>query len=175
MPCSRSTSTPATGAAPAPRCATGDAVNVAAVRPAAQIRKSQWRMAAIIRGRNVASRRSVCWVLFGEAIEDVDQLGQTLAALLFALGDASRHTILHVMSEDTQADPVERGFGSRQLLKDFDAEPRLLHHSADPADLPLYPVEPGYETLLLRFIQHDSLTTYETPQARRARILKQGP
>jgi hypothetical protein len=28
---------------------------------------------------------------------------------------------------------------------------------------------------LLRFIQHDSLTTYETPQARRARILKQGP
>ena len=74
-------------------------------------------------------------MLFGEAIEDVDELVRTLAASCSPWATPVG-TNFNVMSEDTQADPVERGFGGRQLLKDFDTEPRLLHHPADPADLP---------------------------------------
>jgi hypothetical protein len=45
------------------------------------------------------------------------------------------------MFEDGEADAVERGLGGRELLEDFDAQARFLHHAPDAADLSFDPVQ----------------------------------
>jgi len=61
-----------------------------------------------------------------------------------------------VEAEDGKTDAVERGFGGGELLKDFDAEPWLLDHAPDAANLPFDPVQPGDDSLLLCLVQHAS-------------------
>jgi hypothetical protein len=59
-----------------------------------------------------------------------------------------------VKLEDGEADPIQGGFGSGELLQDLHAQARLLHHSTNPADLPFNPIEPGDDGLLLLCVQH---------------------
>ena len=86
------------------------------------------------------------WVvvcLLREPIKDVDEFAESFAALVLALRHAVRHAAFDVMTEYAEADTVERGFGSRKLLKNLDAEPRFLHHPANAPDLALNPIEAG--------------------------------
>ena len=78
-----------------------------------------------------------------EAIEDVHELRQLLASFRISLGHAFGHAVVHVISEDGEADAVEGCLGGRQLLENLDAEPGLLHHSANASDLPFDPIETG--------------------------------
>lgn len=84
-----------------------------------------------------------------KAVEDIEQLGEALRALAVTLLDRRRDALFDVKLEDHQADAIEGRLGGRELLKDLDAQPRLLDHPADAADLPLDPVQPGDERLLL--------------------------
>ena len=59
-------------------------------------------------------------------------------------------------AEDREADPVQGGFGRRELLEDFDAEARLLHHATDATHLPFDAVESCDDSLLLCLVQHGS-------------------
>ena len=90
----------------------------------------------------------------GEAIEDIDQLGQALLPLDFPLLDAFGDALLDMTTQHRQADPVERRLGCRELLEDLDAEPRFLDHSPDAAHLPLDTVQARNQGLLLGGIQH---------------------
>ena len=73
--------------------------------------------------------------LLREAVEDIDQLGQAPRALLFPLFDAVGHALLDVKLEHGQADTVEGGLGSGELLQDLDAQAWLLDHAADSPNL----------------------------------------
>ncbi|MDQ3421483.1 MAG: hypothetical protein M3541_22380, partial [Acidobacteriota bacterium] len=66
-------------------------------------------MARLTRGR-----------LFGETVEDGDELIQPAFAFDLAKFDAFGHTLLDVCLDDGKADAIEGGFGSGELLKDFD-------------------------------------------------------
>src|SRR5690606_2552522 len=90
----------------------------------------------------------------GEAIEDVDQLGQALLPLDLSFIDPFRDALLDVTAQHGQADPVERRLSCRELLEDLDAQPRFLDHSPDAAHLPLDTVQARNEGLLLGGIQH---------------------
>ena len=92
--------------------------------------------------------------LFGEAIEDVDELGETLGPLGIALGDALGHARFDVEAEDREADAIQRRFGGGELLQDFHAQARLLDHPPDAAYLPFDAVQPCDDSLLLRLVQH---------------------
>jgi hypothetical protein len=61
--------------------------------------------------------------------------------------------------EHREADPIERGLGSRELLKKLDAQPRFLHHPADPSNLTLDAVQSRHDRLLLRLVHHKDLYT----------------
>ena len=97
----------------------------------------------------------VPWVLFGEAIEDIHELRQPLRFFGFTLPDTFRDASLDVVLENGETDPVQRRFCSRELLKNVDAEPRLLHHAPDAANLSFDPVQSRDEALLLCLIQHE--------------------
>jgi hypothetical protein len=99
-----------------------------------------------------ARRRKARGALLREPIEDVDQFAQAFPALILSLGHAVWHARVHVMPEDTEADAVEGSFGGRQLLKDFDTKPGLLHHPPDSPDLPFNPIETRDQGLLLWLI-----------------------
>ena len=92
--------------------------------------------------------------LFGEAIEDVDELRQAPGLFRLALGDAFGHAAFHVMFEHREADAVERGLGGGKLLQDVETGARLLHHATDAADLTLDAVETSDEALLLLVVEH---------------------
>jgi 3-oxoadipate enol-lactonase len=79
-----------------------------------------------------------------------------LPTLFVAASDAFGHAGLDVILEDREADAVERGLGRRQLLEQFDARTRLLHHSANASDLALDPIQPRDKGLLLSLLQHRS-------------------
>ena len=80
-------------------------------------------------------------VLPREPIDDIYQFGQLFTPFRIAFGDALRHAVVHVVLEDGEADPVQGSLGGRQLLKNLDAQPGLLHHASNAADLALDPVE----------------------------------
>ena len=82
-------------------------------------------------------------VLPCEPIDDIYQFSQLFTALRLTLGDALRHAVVHVVLEHRETDPVQRGLCGRQLLENLDAQPGLLHHASNTADLPLDPVESG--------------------------------
>ena len=92
--------------------------------------------------------------LSGEAVEDIDQLTELAALFRFTLRDAVGNTPLDVKLENGEADTVERGLGSRKLLKELDAQPRLLHHPADASNLALDTVQARDDSLLLRLVEH---------------------
>jgi len=92
--------------------------------------------------------------LGGEAVENVDEFLHPGAALFRAILDALRDTALDVVAQDGQADAIQRGLSGRQLLQDFNAEARFLHHALDAAHLPLNSIEPRDQKLLLSNIQH---------------------
>ena len=96
----------------------------------------------------------VCPALFGEAIEDVDELGELLASLDVPFDQAFGDTVVDVILEDGEADSIERRLGRRQLLEDFDAEAWLLHHATDPANLTFDPIQSRDERLLFGCAQH---------------------
>jgi hypothetical protein len=89
-----------------------------------------------------------------ESVEDIDELVETLGALRLTLLDAFRYALFYMASKNGQADPVQRGFGGRKLLKDLDAKPRLLDHASNAADLSFDTVQASYQGLLLGGIQH---------------------
>ena len=70
------------------------------------------------------------------------------------------HALLDVRLHHREADAVERRLSRGELLKNFDAQARLLHHPPDPADLAFDPVQAGDECLLLGCIQHEAYTPY---------------
>jgi hypothetical protein len=90
--------------------------------------------------------------LFGEAVENIDQLGESLRLLRFPFGDTIRDAFLDVKPQNRETDPVQRCFGRRQLLKNVYAEARLLHHPADAADLTFDSIEACDKALLLQLI-----------------------
>ncbi len=94
--------------------------------------------------------------LLREPIKNVNELRESLARFVFSELHAGRHARVDVVLEDGQADSVESGFGRRQLLKNFNAQARFLHHAPDASDLPLDSVQSGDERLLLRCIKHGS-------------------
>ena len=89
-----------------------------------------------------------------ESIEDVHQFGEPTSLLGFPLTDAVGHTSLDVEPEHRQADPVERGLGSGELLEELDTQTRLLHHPADASNLTLDTVQPRHDRLLVRLVEH---------------------
>ena len=91
-----------------------------------------------------------------ETVENVDEFVQPMRLLRLTLGDAVGDASFDVKLEDREADPIERGFGSRELLKDLHAQPGLLDHPADAAHLPLDAVQPRDNRLLLLLVQHYS-------------------
>ncbi len=103
-------------------------------------------MARLTRGR-----------LFGETVEDGDELIQPAFAFDLAKFDAFGHTLLDVCLDDSKADAIERGFGGGELLKDFDAEARFFHHPADPAHLAFDAVQARDECLLPGCVQHKAV------------------
>ena len=103
-------------------------------------------------------------MLLGEAIEDVDQLGEALSALGIALADPVGHAAFDVEFENDETDAVQRRLCRGELLEDFDAEPRFLDHAPDAADLSFDPVQPRDDSLLLCFVQHASLLFHEMCQ-----------
>jgi hypothetical protein len=92
--------------------------------------------------------------LFGESIEDIDELGEPFGAFGIAFGHALRDALLDMKAEDREADPVQGGFRGGELLEDVDTEAGFLHHPPDTPDLALNPVEARHESLLLRVVQH---------------------
>lgn len=98
--------------------------------------------------------------LLGETIEDVDKFREALTAFRSALFDPIRDAPLDVISEDREADAIERRFGRGELLENIDAESRLLYHPPDPSNLPFDSIEPGHERLLLRLVQHVSRSLF---------------
>lgn len=92
--------------------------------------------------------------LLRKTIENVHKFRQPLTTFRAALFDPVWNAALDVIPEDRQANAIERSFRGGELLEDVDAQPRLLHHPTDPANLPFDPIEPGHERLLLRLVQH---------------------
>ena len=84
-----------------------------------------------------------------EAVEDIDELSEAPGAFLFTLLDALGHALFDVELQHGEADPVQCGFGGRELLQDFDAQARLLDHPPDPSHLPFDAVQARDESLLL--------------------------
>jgi hypothetical protein len=95
--------------------------------------------------------------LFGEAVEDRNELIKSALAFSLAQFDAFGHALFDVCLDDGKADAVERRFGGGELLKDFNAETGFFHHPADPADLAFDPVQASDECLLLGCVQHNAL------------------
>jgi hypothetical protein len=95
-------------------------------------------------------------VLFRKPIENVHQLREPLGPLGIATRDTVGDAVFDVKPEDHETDPVEGGFRRGELLKELDAQAGFLHHAADTAHLPFDPIQPGDESLLLRFVQHAS-------------------
>ena len=93
-----------------------------------------------------------------EAVEDVHQLLETDATVVDAEGHGLRDARFHVIAENRQADSVESGFSSRQLLEDFHAEARFLHHPPDSAHLSFNAIQTGDQELLLSCIQHKGMS-----------------
>src|SRR4051812_44058641 len=83
-----------------------------------------------------------------EAIEDVDELGELLIAVLVSLDERVGDAAFDVEAEDGEADPVQRGLGGGELLEDLDAQARLLDHATDPAHLVFDAIEPRHDRLL---------------------------
>jgi hypothetical protein len=92
-----------------------------------------------------------------ESIEDVHQLGQPFRSLGLALLDALRNALLDVKFEHREADAVHRRFSRRELLEDFQAQARFLHHAPDAPDLPLDTIQTGDDGLLLCGVEHAQL------------------
>src|SRR5262249_47938272 len=92
--------------------------------------------------------------LLGEAVEDIDELGQALGLLGFSLPHPVGYASFDVVLENGEADTVERRFRRCELLQDLHAQPGFLDHPADAANLPLDPVEARDERLLLQFVEH---------------------
>ena len=87
--------------------------------------------------------------LLREPVEDIDQLRQALRALGFPLLEAVGHALFDVELQDGEADAIQRRFGGRELLQDFDAQARLLDHPPDTAHLSFDPVQTRNQRLLL--------------------------
>ena len=85
----------------------------------------------------------------GESVENVDQFLQAGLAFFSALFDARRDALFDVRPQDGQTDSIQSGLGRRELLQDLHTQTGLLHHPPDPAYLPLDPVEPSHQKLLL--------------------------
>ena len=95
--------------------------------------------------------------LLRKAVEDIDEFAQTLANFGFTFRHAFGHAVLDMVTEDAEADAVQSGFGSGELLQNLDTQPGLLHHPPNPADLPLDSVQSCHESLLFGPIQHQFL------------------
>ena len=95
-----------------------------------------------------------CYVLLCKPVENIDEFVHLLPTFDFALGQRIGDARVHVMFEDRQADPIQRGFGGGELLEYFDARPWLLDHSADSADLAFHTVQTRKKRLLLGRSQH---------------------
>ena len=93
--------------------------------------------------------------LLRKAIEYGHELIKAALTLGFAELHPLRDAALDVGLDDRETDSIERRLSCRELLKDLDAESRLLHHPADPADLALDPVQAGDDGPLLGCVQHD--------------------
>src|SRR5258705_5454655 len=91
--------------------------------------------------------------LTGEAIDDVDQLGETFRVFVSALRDAVRNTLFDVKFEDDMTDAPDRRFRRSQLLQDGDTEARLLDHLADAAELPLDALQSRKDVALMLDVQ----------------------
>ncbi len=89
-----------------------------------------------------------------KTVENIDELLQPFGTLRLSLLDAFRHASFYMAAEHGQADPVQSGFGGRELLEDFDAQARLLDHPSNAADLSFYAVQACDKSLLLRGVQH---------------------
>jgi len=87
-------------------------------------------------------------MLFGESVEDIDQFGHPFAAFRLTLLEGLLDAVIDVVSEDRQADSVERCFSSSQLLEHFHAWTGFLQHPSDPPYLAFHPVEARDERLL---------------------------
>ena len=100
-------------------------------------------------------------MLLGEAVEDVDELGEALRAIGIAFVDPVRDALLDVELEHDQADPIQRRLGRGELLEDLDAQPGLLDHPPDPSHLTLDAVQPCDDSLLLRLVEHHGPFQYQ--------------
>jgi hypothetical protein len=54
-----------------------------------------------------------------------------------------------VIAHDREADPVQGRLGGGELLKELDADARLLDHPPDAPNLAFDPIESRHEALLL--------------------------
>ncbi len=102
--------------------------------------------------------------LLREPVEDIDELCKAPGALGFPLLEAVGDAFFDVEFQDGEADAVQRSFGSRKLLQDFDAKPWLLDHAPDPAHLPFDAVQARDEGLLLCSVQHKRLIRRARPR-----------
>lgn len=111
-----------------------------------------------------------------ETVEDVDQLGEPSGPLRLPLIDALRHALLDVKPDNGQADAIHGRLGGGELLEDVDAEPRLLDHPADPADLAFDAVESNDERLLLLGVEHaDTIFRNSTAGVRPMHQVRRAP
>lgn len=114
-----------------------------------------------VSSKTAGGARLTCYVrvasdrLLGEPIENIHELGEAFRFLWLTSHDPFGYASLDVILQDGQADPVQRRFRSRELLKNVYAEPRLLHHAPNAAHLSFDPVKPRDEALLLCLIQHE--------------------
>ena len=91
--------------------------------------------------------------LAGEAVDDVDQFGETLGVFVRTLSHAVRNTLFDVKLEDDMTDASDRRFRRRKLLQNGDAETRLLNHLSDAAELSLDALESREDVALMLDVQ----------------------
>ena len=97
----------------------------------------------------LAAHERAWGALLCEPVEDIDELREALRALGFPLLKAVGNAFFDVELQDGEADPVQGGFGGRELLQDFDAKPRLFDHAPDATHLPFDAIQARDESLLL--------------------------
>ncbi len=103
-------------------------------------------------------------VLLREAVEDIDELRKALGSLSFPLREAVGNTFFDVELQNGEADAIQRGFGGRELLQDFDAKAWLFDHAPDATHLSLDAVQARDESLLLYSVQHKRLIRRARPR-----------
>ena len=93
-------------------------------------------------------------VLSSETVEDVHQFGEPLCTVRIPFGYPLGDALFDVEAEDRETDAIERGLVGRELLENFDAEARFLHHPSNAADLTFDAVETRDDRLLLGLVQN---------------------